>query len=131
MKRSWLILFTTVLALLGTLPRLHCLCNSQEVLLVTASVMDCCHARCVHAEAGTSMNGTDLSCFRNADSQALGGLNRLPNPSAPIVAVVAVRLAPAMVLSEFIGSSANATRGPPFLRQYSLGLYLLHGVLLT
>jgi hypothetical protein len=129
MKSRWFLIFATLLVLQGALPRLHCLCHNNEVLLITAAVMDCCHAE--HARTGTSMTSTDLSCFRNADSQALGGVNWSPNSPEIIVAVASLPLALLMVTAEFLGSTANATRGPPFLTEHLIGLYLLHGVLLT
>lgn len=128
MKRRWLIIFTTVLALLGTLPRLHCLCHNDEVLLITASVVDCCHSQCMHA--GASVSGSDLSCFRSVDSQAVGGTSLSPNPPAPAIATVCLPFASLPPYADLVGSVSNATRGPPFMAEYSLGLYLLFGVLL-
>jgi hypothetical protein len=130
MKHRWLILLTVVLALQGTLPRLHCLCHNNEVLLITAAIFNCCHSE--NAQSSASMNGTDLSCFRTADSHAVSGTSW--SQTSPVELAVTVICLPAAMLappSDFICSIANATRGPPFLLEYSLGFYLLRGAFLS
>jgi hypothetical protein len=129
MKRRWLILFAVALALLGTLPRLRCLCHNNEVLLITTSVPDCCHSE--HAQHCASMKGADFSCFRSSDNQAIGCVSWSSNSFEIIIAVVCLPLAVQLPPTDFMRSIANATRGPPFLPEYLLGLYLLHGVNLS
>jgi hypothetical protein len=129
MKRRWLVYFTAIIALIGALPRAHCLCHNQEVLLIMASSDNCCHGHC--PQAGRSVKGTDLSCFRSANTQALSGATWSTNLSETQIAPAYLPQVLMTLLSQHSDSIANAGRGPPFLRQYSLGLYLLHGVLLS
>lgn len=128
MTQRWLILFTTILALLSTAPRLHCLCNNHDILLVTAAVVECCHSEC--ADTSTSVQGNDQSCFTNVDSQTVTSTCWTPNPVEIARGVSCVQLGLIALRTEISDSIANATRGPPFLPEYSLGLYLLHCVLL-
>jgi len=94
-----------------------------------ASSADCCHGHC--AQAGPSVKGTDFSCFRSADTQAVSGVTWSTNLSETQIASASLPQKLITLLGEHSESVANAGRGPPFLRLYTLGLYLLHGVLLS
>jgi len=127
MRRRCLIIFVTLLAVLGTLPRLHCLCHHHEVLLITAATVDCCHME--HGQSTSAFCNGELSCFKTADSEALGGSTwKLPVSFTAHPAGLTAFLSHPQVSHPII-LAARHTRAPPFFRQYELGLYLLHGVL--
>ena len=128
-KSRWLILLTIYLALIGTVPRLHCLCHNSEVLLITAPAAECCHEGACHKSA--SFNSCEASCFRDADSNTLSGSTWSPDTSSVLLPTVAGPSTDCTMVSKPFVVIAGNTRAPPYLREYTLGLYLLHSVLLS
>ncbi|HEY9790226.1 MAG TPA: hypothetical protein V6D22_07500 [Candidatus Obscuribacterales bacterium] len=131
MLARFCLVFISLLLLLSTAPRAHCLCHDNDVFVVSATSLDCCKDDVSYKVTAGMSNINGDSCFVSTfGSDQAAGVG-LTIPGRVVLAIQNVWSAQQPSFMDDAQSLPACTRAPPSRHPPGIALHLFNCVLLS